>query len=126
MLVKFVSSTDGALQMFADVAAPILKYIGKVPAARGVITAAEVPEVLAALLALRDGAAQREPLPGDQHAAREAAEHEIPVSLRQRVTPLIDLLRYTTEHEGYLLWEAPQEFGDARAAAGGGASPQPS
>ena len=79
MLVKFVSSTDGALQMFADVAAPILQYLGKAP------------------------------------AAREAAEHEIPVSLRQRVTPLIDLLRHTAAHEGYLLWEAPQDFGGAAA-----------
>lgn len=113
MLVKFVSSTDGALQMFADVAAPILEYLGKAPTARGVITAAEVPEMLTALVALRDGAALRAPLPGDQHAEREAAEHEVPVSLRQRVTPLIDLLRHTAAHEGYLLWEAPQDFGGA-------------
>jgi hypothetical protein len=110
MLVKFLSSTDGQLLMFADVAAPILRHLGKSPAPRGVLAADELPALLAALIGLRDGTPGGEPLPGDAHAAAAAAAHEIPVSLRQRVAPLIDLLQRTVDDEGYVLWEAPEDF----------------
>jgi hypothetical protein len=113
MLVKFVSSTDGAMLMFADVAAPLLRFLGKTPAPRGVFAADEVPRLLAALVALHDGTPGGALLDGDAHAAREAAAHEVPVSLRQRVAPMIELLRHTAAHEGYLLWEAPPGFGSA-------------
>ncbi|HEY5764164.1 MAG TPA: DUF1840 domain-containing protein [Rhodocyclaceae bacterium] len=111
MLVSFESSTDGQLQMFADVAAPLLRYLRKTPAPRGVITAEELPELLAALQRLRDGSDRAAPLDGDAHAAADLDANEIPVSLRQRVAPLIELMQRTMGNEGYLMWRAPPDFG---------------
>ena len=111
MLVSFESSTDGQLQMFADVAAPLLAYLRKTPAPRGVMTAEELPELLATLRRLRDGSGPAAPLNGDAHAAADIDANEVPVSLRQRVAPLIDLMQRTLDNEGYLLWRAPPEFG---------------
>lgn len=112
MLVRLLSSTDGQLQMFADVAGPLLRVLGKTPAPRGVITLEELPAMLELLEALRAGAGQGEVLAGDAHAQADLAAHELPVSLRQRLTPMIELMRRTLDNEGYLLWEAPPGFGD--------------
>lgn len=122
MLVSFESSTDGQLQMFADVAAPILRYLHKAPAPRGVMTFDELPGLLAALKSLRDGAGAATVLSGDAHAAADIEANQVPVSLRQRVTPLIELMQHTLTHEGYLLWQAPPGFGSGADPRGSGAS----
>jgi hypothetical protein len=111
MLVTFESSTDGHLQMFADVALPILRYLHKQPSPRGVMTLVELPTLLAALQRLRDGAGAAAVLAGDAHAAADIEAREVPVSLRQRVTPLIELMQHTIANEGYLFWNAPADFG---------------
>lgn len=122
MLVSFESSTDGHLQMFADVASPILRYLNKTPAPRGVMTLDELPALLAALKQLRDGADAATVLAGDAHAAADIEAHQIPVSLRQRVAPLIELMQHTLAHEGYLLWRAPPGFGSGAETGPGGPS----
>lgn len=113
MLVSFESSTDGQVQMFADVAAPLLEYLRKTPAPSGVMTAEELPDLLDSLCRLRDGSGRTAPLPGDAHAAADLDANEVPVSLRQRVAPLIELMQRTIDNEGYLLWRAPPDFGSA-------------
>ncbi|EXI69555.1 MAG: hypothetical protein AW08_00048 [Candidatus Accumulibacter adjunctus] len=114
MLVKFTSSTSGQIMMFAAVARQLLESIGKDCSARGVITTEQLPE---AITRLRQAAAEHKATPpassvddagrastvGDDDDAR-------PVGLGQRAFPLIELLQWTQQEEGFVLWEAERDF----------------
>lgn len=106
MLVKFHSSTSGEIMMFAETARILLGVLKKECTARGVITLEELPAEIALLQAalVRDGAEAR--------AANDQGDQgELPVGFRQRATPFLELLQRTLGREGYLLWEAPADFG---------------
>lgn len=108
MLVKFNSSTAGEILMFADAARRLLDIAGKDASARGVFTAEQLP---AAIAALRRAVSEAKPLPDaedlDEDEERRAPP---PVGLAQRAYPLIDLMERTLKDDGYLLWEAAQDF----------------
>lgn len=106
MLVKFHSSAAGNLILFAEPAARLLRALGKECSARGVITAEQLPAAIATLDALihRSEAAP-------SAAAAEDEEAVLPVDLARRAVPLLKLLRHTQAEDGYVLWEAPQDFG---------------
>jgi len=102
MLVTFRSSEAGEMFMMADIARPLLQAIGKPCTAKGVIDKSEVPTAVAALERLT------------QHTP-EAEEEEgkpLPISLRQRVWPFIQLLNRTRQakKEGRIIWEAAADF----------------
>lgn len=106
MLVKFQSSTAGEIMMFAETARTLLGVLKKECTARGVITLAQLPDEIALLraaLALEPRAA----------AVSDVANQDgdLPVGFRQRATPFLELLERTLSGEGYLLWEAPTDFG---------------
>ena len=106
MLVKFNSSVAGEMLMFADVARRLLQVSGKECTARGVILATQVPDIVARLRAAVAAEKVREEPPAD--GGDEAA----PVSLGRRAQPFIELLEHTAaDPEGFVLWEAPQDFG---------------
>jgi hypothetical protein len=104
MLVKFNSSVAGELLMFADVARRILQTAGKSCTARGVILAVEVPEIVARLR--QAAAAERA-----AHSADGEDDDANLVSFGRRAQPFIELLELTArEPEGFVLWEAAQDF----------------
>jgi len=114
MLVKFTSSTSGQIMMFAAIARQLLESIGKDCSARGVITTEQLPE---AITRLRQAAAEHKARPpsssGDAagHASTVADEDEgRPVDLGQRAFPLIELLQWTQQEEGFVLWQADSDF----------------
>lgn len=107
MLVKFHSSTSGEILMFADSARPILAALDKRATARGVITAEELP----ALLARLDGALAI--WRGERAGGAADADEAPQVTLAQRAVPLRDLLARTAADEGYVMWEAAADFGAA-------------
>ena len=105
MLVKFYSSAAGNLILFAEPAARLLHALGKECTARGVFTAEQLPAAVATL----DSLIHRSEAPPP---AREAEDEEsLPVDLARRAVPLLKLLRHTLAEEGYVTWEAPQDFG---------------
>lgn len=104
MLVKFHSSTSGEILMFADTARQVVAILAKSPTARGVITAEQMPEAIArvqAAIARAKG----------EKAPEEQAGAEPPVGMVQRLVPFLDLLQRTLKDEGYVMWEAPADFG---------------
>lgn len=113
MLVKFISSTSGQIMMFSPVARQLLELLGKDCDARGVFTTEQLPD---AIRRLRQASAT----PDSQKAATPPVEREAddgdsgdpPVGLGQRAFPLIELLERTLADEGYVLWEAPGDFGE--------------
>ena len=113
MLVKFDSSAAGRMIMFAAPAAALLRAIGKECTARGVITCEQLPAAIAALTALIADPSRTAEAEGDADEEREAAP--LPIDLAKRAVPLLDLLRHTLAEDGYVVWEAPADFGDVSA-----------
>ena len=108
MLVRFDSSVAGEIMMFADAARRLLQVAGKACSARGVITAEQIPEVVARLRAAvaREKAQQA----AQQQGLAEADDEGPAVSLGQRAQPFIEMLELTARDEGFVLWEAPRDF----------------
>lgn len=110
MLVKFSSNVGGELLMFADVARRLLQAAGKECSARGVILAEQVPDIVGRL---RRAAAAADRAPPAAGGGDEGGEDEASVvSLGRRAQPFIELLELTArEPDGFVLWEAPRDFG---------------
>ena len=110
MLVKFQSSTSGEIMMFAESARTLLRVLNKECTARGVITLEQLPDELALL---REAVSQdrRENPPDFDAPPRSGAD--LPVGFSQRATPFLEMMERTLRKKGFLLWEAPSDFGDA-------------
>ena len=107
MLVKFHSSAAGELILFAGPAGALLHCMGKATTARGVITEEQIPAAIAALEAMMH-ATERSTNDGQDDADDDASPPSI--DLVRRATPLLNLLRHTMAENGYVVWEAPQDF----------------
>lgn len=111
MLVKFESNVAGEMIMFADVARRLLQLAGKECTARGVILAEQIPEIVVRLRgAVASDKTQAAPAPA---ATDDEADAPPAVSFGQRAQPFIELLELTArEADGFILWQAPQDFGE--------------
>jgi len=108
MLVTFRSSEAGEMFMMAETARLLLKAIGKPCTARGVIDKSEVPIAVEALERL----IQETPVTEEDEEKLKAEGKPLPVSLKQRVWPFIQLLNRTRQakKEGRIIWEAAADF----------------
>jgi hypothetical protein len=99
-LVVFRSRAASEVIMFADAAHRLLELAGKPVAERGVITAAQIDDVLARLQQAveDDKAAGAAAAPADDPAA------SVPVTLRQRAFPLIEMLRAAQKRQVDVTW----------------------
>jgi hypothetical protein len=102
MLIKFNSSVTGEMLMHADTARGLLEIVGKACTARGVLPLEQLPT---ALQRLRHALAEAS---GARQADDES--NEPPIGLMQRAHPFIEMLERTLRGEGFVLWEAPQDF----------------
>jgi hypothetical protein len=105
MLYKFKSRSTGDLIMLEVNGRQVLEILGKDPDAPGIIEAADAP---AAIRALEAAVAKEE---SDRKAAiEEAAVRGEPeprfegISLRQRVVPLLDMLRRSEKAGKEVVW----------------------
>ena len=106
MLYKFKSRAAADLIMLEPQGRQIVTLMGKTPGASGIVTAAPIP---AAIAALEAAVAAEEALPASAEAAQnddEAAKDERndAVRLRQRVAPLIDMLRRSAAENVDVVW----------------------
>ena len=83
MLYKFKSKAAGDVIMLQQHGDQLLRLIGREPAAKGIIEAADMP---AAIRALQDAAAQAQPAAEDDRGERG-------VGLKQRVWPMIEMMK---------------------------------
>ena len=106
MLVKFISSETGELMMFADMAASLLRAVGKETGRRGTFTR---EEMLPAAKLLREAVARGEASTGkaDDDDGKEPA-----VALGPRAWPLIDMLERSSKGDAHanIVWEAAADF----------------
>lgn len=108
-LVVFRSKAAGEIFMFAETARRIFEIIGRSDAARGVITAEQVPDALRRLVAAVEQekadikAAQAAADQNDRRGSDEPAA-AMPVTLGQRAFPLIEMLRAAEKRKVDVTW----------------------
>ncbi len=95
MIYKFKSAATGDLIMLAPHGDQMLRLLGREPAPQGIIEVAAMPEAIAALLA----AIAREEAPPE-----DGDEGLPPVGLRQRLWPMIEMLRRAHDADAAVVW----------------------
>ena len=101
MLIKFQSEV-GTLTMFDDVAVPLLKLMGH----SGTVPSAIMPEDIPTAVARLKAAVSAHPDAPAPEAPKSSVqeEGELPVSLKQRAFPLIELLERAAKRECEVVW----------------------
>jgi hypothetical protein len=103
MLYKFKSKAAGDVIMLGPNGDQVMRIIGREPAAKGIFEVDHMPRLLAAL---------EQAVVADEAARRQAADDgEAPakgdgVSLRQRVWPLVEMLRRSHAAREVITWGA--------------------
>jgi hypothetical protein len=99
MIYKFKSPATGDVIMLGPQGDQMLRLLGREPAARGIIEVAHMPAALAALQqAIEQAEAAAQAPPADEAPACE------PVQLRQRLWPVIEMLRRAHQAGEPVVW----------------------
>ena len=104
MLVTFKSAASGDLIMFEKNGREILALLGKDPeAARGIVTAEQLPGVIAALrTAIAADKARQAGQPAAENDAESGVDREI--NLSQRALPLLEMLERALQEREPVTW----------------------
>lgn len=103
-LVVFRSKAAGEIFYLAENARRLFDIIGKDPAPRGVITAAQLPEAIAKLVvAVEEERAQQKSAQAQQ-GEDEAGRAQRAVTLGQRAYPLLEMLRAAQKRNVDVTW----------------------
>jgi hypothetical protein len=93
MLYKFKSKAAGDVIMLQTHGDQLMRLIGREPAAKGIIEPADMP---AAMRALQDAAAQAQ--------ATSDSDGERGVGLKQRVWPMIEMMKRAHAADQPIVW----------------------
>lgn len=93
MLYKFKSKATGDVIMLGANGDQVMRIIGKEPAAQGIIEVANMPAAMAALQAAVQQSEAKDESADDVSAPAGAKTGADRVSLRQRVWPLVEMLK---------------------------------
>ena len=95
MIYKFKSAATGDLIMLGPHGDQLLRLLGREPAAQGIIEPVDMPGAVTALLA----AVAQEEAP-----AADDDERLPPVGLRQRLWPMVEMLRRAQAADAPVVW----------------------
>lgn len=103
MLYKFKSKAAGDVIMLGPNGDQVMRLLGREPAAKGIFEVDHMPRLLAALeqaVAADEAARQDASEPGEPPAKGDG------VTLRQRVWPLVEMLRRCQAAREVIVWGA--------------------
>ena len=100
MIYKFKCKATGDLILLGPQGDQVLRLLGREPAAKGIIDVAAMPAALAALEAAVAAAASQDQASKDDD---EPAVEPV-IGLRQRVRPLVDMLRQAHAAGQPVMW----------------------
>ena len=101
MLVRFDSDV-GTLTMFGEVAEQLLKAMGHTGAVPSAMLPEDIPAAIERLKAAT--AVQADAAFNESAQAAGGDENELPVSIKQRAFPLIELLERAAKQKCEVLW----------------------
>lgn len=104
MLYKFKSKAAGDVIMLGPTGDRVLRLLGREPAPRGIFEVDAMPGLMACLE--RAVAADEQARRDTETEGREGAPHGDGVTLRQRVWPLVDMLRRCHAAREVITWGA--------------------
>jgi len=106
MLFKFKSPATGDLTMLEPHGRRVLEIIGKEVAPQGIILPEQMPAAIAALEAAvaREEAERKAAAQETGEQDEDAAARPDPVSLRQRSTPFVEMLRRAQAEGKQVVW----------------------
>lgn len=90
MIYKFTSKASGDVVMMGPQGDELMRLLGREPAPKGIIETAALP---AALRALEAAAATEAAAAGDDASRADDPERDPAVALRQRLWPVMEMLR---------------------------------
>jgi hypothetical protein len=102
MIYKFHSKATGDLIMLGPHGDQLLRLLGREPSAQGIIEPAQMPAAIAALQAAAQQAQPPEAADDDDRDADEAPRDR--VSLRQRLWPMVEMLRRAADAGEPVVW----------------------
>ena len=102
MIYKFKSAASGDLIMLGPQGDQMLRLIGREPVAQGIIEPGAMPAVMAALQAAI--AADKPPADADPDDAGADEAASAGLGLRQRLWPLIEMLRRSHAAQEPVVW----------------------
>ena len=114
MAYKFKSRATADLIMLDETGKHIMQILGKTPGEPGIVTVQQIPEAIAALeVAVAEDESRRKQIEDDResndpNATKDAAElgNELgSVTLRQRVAPLLEMLKRSAAENKDVIWE---------------------
>ncbi|MBS0447441.1 MAG: DUF1840 family protein [Proteobacteria bacterium] len=104
MIYKFKSKAAGDVVMTGPGGDELLRSIGKAPAPKGIIEAADMPAAIAAIeraVAAEEAARAR----ADQEAAAEGRKPgPRDISLRQRAWPMVEMMKRSQAEDADIVW----------------------
>lgn len=107
MLFRFQSPAGADVIMLGPNGEQVLNLLGKAPTPQGIIVLDELPEAMTRLeQALLDDDARFEALVAEAQARGERVPKREPITLRQRIWPLLELMRHSMRAERDLTWNA--------------------
>jgi hypothetical protein len=103
MMYRFKSKADGDLIMMGPAGDAVLRIIGKEPATQGIVARDALPAAMAAIeqAVASEEAARKSPEAG---APTESPRGGDKVSLRQRVWPLLEMMRRSHAEGADIVW----------------------
>ncbi len=94
MIYKFTSKASGDVIMMGPQGDELMRLLGRAPATKGIIETADMPAALHALeAALAAAAGPAVSTAAATAAATDDGPREAPVALRQRLWPVLEMLR---------------------------------
>lgn len=105
MIYKFKSKSAGDVIMLGPNGDQMLRLIGREPAPKGIIEAAAMPAAVQALeRAVAEDEAARAQAEKEAAAKGEKLGPQEGVSLRQRVWPIVDMMKRSHAHGHDIVW----------------------
>jgi hypothetical protein len=109
MLYKFTSAATGDLIMLGPHGDQMLRLLGREPASQGILEpealTAAIGALQAAMAAEAPGALQKRPGSSDASGGRDAgAEDDPSTALRQRLWPVIEMMRRARADGASVMW----------------------
>ncbi len=105
MLYKFKSKAGADVIMLGPQGDQVLQLLGRSPAGKGIIEAADLAQAIETLTrAVADDEAAFAKVQADAKAAGEATPRRDGVQLKQRVWPLIELMRHSQAEKTDVVW----------------------
>ena len=104
MIYRFRSPASGDVVMLGPSGDELLRILGREPAPKGIIEPAAMPAAMVALHAAVE-AAEQAPADGGDEDAEEPDPHTARgVTLRQRVWPMLEMLRRAHAEDAPVVW----------------------